>query len=208
MAGKRNTSRKPRATSEAPEKKVAAPDSASMASTFRLVTAMNDTVVAGNTHHIRRSAIINPPPGPGRDRTKPDRDRFRDKIRKGVKDRLKDIVKNNPIFGDKGKVKVPVEPGKFHLCARRLENHRFGDLRKPHALHEFAVQARLSFHVRHGDVVHAYRRRAVLPAQRHRPAADAAERGPHQPRPVPDRLHHGADGRDGLSRGHRAADGE
>lgn len=105
----RKSTRKPR---KASEKKVMAPETSTMASQFRLVTAMNDTVVAGQTHLIRRGAIVNPPPGPGRDRTKPDRDRFRDKIKKGVKDRLKDIVKNNPIFGDKGKVRIPVDGGK------------------------------------------------------------------------------------------------
>ena len=47
------------------------------------------------------------PPGPGRDRTQGDKDRFRDRNRgKLDKNKLKDILTNNPVFGDKGKVRI------------------------------------------------------------------------------------------------------
>lgn len=66
-----------------------------------------------NTHELLLGARINTPAGPGRDRTQPDKDRFKDRVRgKLDKEKLKDIIKNNPVFGDKGKIKVPVDGGK------------------------------------------------------------------------------------------------
>ena len=68
--------------------------------------------LALNTHEILTSSRIVPPPGPG-DRTKGDKDRFRDRNKgKLDKNKLKDILQNNPVFGDKGKVKVPIDGGK------------------------------------------------------------------------------------------------
>jgi uncharacterized sporulation protein YeaH/YhbH (DUF444 family) len=68
--------------------------------------------LALNTHEILLNTRIVPPPGPG-DRTKGDKDRFRDRNKgKLDKNKLKDILQNNPVFGDKGKVKVPIDGGK------------------------------------------------------------------------------------------------
>ncbi|MBY0359907.1 MAG: DUF444 family protein [Candidatus Obscuribacterales bacterium] len=71
-----------------------------------------------NTHELALQAllgggVITPPPGPGRDRTGPDKDRFRKRTRAKLdKNKLKDILTDNPVFGDKGKVRVPVDGGK------------------------------------------------------------------------------------------------
>lgn len=71
-----------------------------------------------NTHELALQAllgngVITPPPGQGRDRTGPDKGRFRDRTRgKLDKEKLKDIIKNNPVFGDRGKIRVPVDGGK------------------------------------------------------------------------------------------------
>jgi len=68
--------------------------------------------LALNTHEILLNSRIVPPPGP-HDRTKGDKDRFRDRNRgKLDKNKLKDILQNNPVFGDKGKVRVPIDGGK------------------------------------------------------------------------------------------------
>lgn len=59
---------------------------------------------------VASSTVVNPPGPPWKDRTSPDSDRFRDR-NKPSKDKLPDIIRNNPIFGDKGKVKVPIDGG-------------------------------------------------------------------------------------------------
>ena len=79
---------------------------------IRLLDPTAQLPFAGSTHAIARSAIINPPPGPGRDRTAPDKDRFRDRMRGKIKDKLGDIIKDNAVFGDKGKIRIPVDGGK------------------------------------------------------------------------------------------------
>jgi uncharacterized sporulation protein YeaH/YhbH (DUF444 family) len=69
--------------------------------------------LALNTHEMVLAGTIVPPPGPGRDRTQGDKDRFKDRMKgKLDKNKLKDILQNNPVFGDKGKIKVPVDGGK------------------------------------------------------------------------------------------------
>jgi uncharacterized sporulation protein YeaH/YhbH (DUF444 family) len=64
-----------------------------------------------NTHLLAARTVINPPGQPHKDRTGPDADRFKER-NKPSKDKLPDIIKNNPILDDKGKVKVPIEGGK------------------------------------------------------------------------------------------------
>lgn len=64
-----------------------------------------------NTHLLAASkTVINPPGQPHKDRTGPDQERFKER-NKPSKDKLPDIIKNNPIFDDKGKVKVPIDGG-------------------------------------------------------------------------------------------------
>ena len=63
-----------------------------------------------HTHVLASKTVINPPGPPNKDRTGPDQERFKEKNRPR-KDQLPDIIKNNPIFDDKGKVKVPIDAG-------------------------------------------------------------------------------------------------
>ena len=63
-----------------------------------------------NTHLLAAKTVINPPGPPNKDRTGPDQERFKER-NKPSKDKLPDIIKNNPIFDDKGKVKVPIDGG-------------------------------------------------------------------------------------------------
>ncbi len=55
--------------------------------------------------------IINPPDYGDGDRTREDRDRHKDRIRDQIRPKLPEIIGGNPIFGDKGKIKVPVQGG-------------------------------------------------------------------------------------------------
>ena len=74
---------------------------------------------AGSTHLISHATVIHPPPGPARDRTRPDRERFMDRLRKKIKKtNIIDFIKDNDIFGyavhEPGvskKIKVPVDDG-------------------------------------------------------------------------------------------------
>ena len=62
------------------------------------------------THVLASRTVINPPGPPNKDRTGPDQERFKERNRP-TKDKLPDIIKNNPIFDDKGKIKVPITGG-------------------------------------------------------------------------------------------------
>ena len=56
--------------------------------------------------------VVTPPnPGGGGDRSREDRDRHKDRIRDQIKPQLPGIIGTTPIFGDGGKVKVPVKGG-------------------------------------------------------------------------------------------------
>ncbi len=55
--------------------------------------------------------VVSPPDPHGGDRTEEDRKRHRDRIRDQVRPKLPEIIGGNPIFGDKGKIKVPVSGG-------------------------------------------------------------------------------------------------
>jgi uncharacterized protein len=55
--------------------------------------------------------VINPPDYGGGDRTREDRERHKDRIRDQIRPKLPEIIGTNPIFGDKGKIKVPVQGG-------------------------------------------------------------------------------------------------
>lgn len=118
MARKRTT--KPAGDLALPETKVVATQSKVSTPRIRLMDRYSELPLTGNTHALnllkvldRVAALsVNPPPGPGRDRTGPDKDRFRDKVRDRIKENLGDIIKDNPIFGDKGKIKVPIDGGK------------------------------------------------------------------------------------------------
>ncbi len=63
-----------------------------------------------NTHLLASRTVINPPGPPHKDRTGPDQERYKERNRPS-KDKLPDIIRNNPIFDDKGKVKVPISGG-------------------------------------------------------------------------------------------------
>ncbi len=56
-------------------------------------------------------AIVSPPDPNGGDRTEEDRKRHKDRIKDQIKPKLPELIGGNPIFGDKGKIKVPVSGG-------------------------------------------------------------------------------------------------
>lgn len=60
---------------------------------------------------IMSDAIVSPPDPHGGDRTEEDRKRHKDRIKDQIKGKLPDLIGGNPIFGDKGKIKVPVSGG-------------------------------------------------------------------------------------------------
>ena len=64
------------------------------------------------TRAMLNGGIIVTPPNPsGGDRTREDRERHKDRIRDQIKPQLPGIIGTTPIFGDGGKVKVPVKGG-------------------------------------------------------------------------------------------------
>ena len=63
------------------------------------------------TRSLVLDTIVNPPDYGGGDRTREDRERHKDRIRDQIKPKLPEIIGGNPIFGDKGKIKVPVNGG-------------------------------------------------------------------------------------------------
>lgn len=79
--------------------------------TSSIVRVRQDSSLPPITHtHMLAGTVINPPGQPHKDRTGPDQERFKER-NKPSKDKLPDIIKNNPIFDDKGKVKVPIDGG-------------------------------------------------------------------------------------------------
>jgi len=107
--------KKPRdGTKVSKRRALTSPPTALRDSQFIVSTTGDDLCpLALNTHEIVLNQRIVPPPGPGRDRTQGDKDRFRDRNRgKLDKNKLKDILTNNPVFGDKGKVRIPIDGGK------------------------------------------------------------------------------------------------
>jgi len=78
-----------------------------------LFNAMNSPFpLANTTRAMLNGGIIVTPPNPsGGDRTREDRDRHKDRIRDQIKPQLPGIIGTTPIFGDGGKVKVPVKGG-------------------------------------------------------------------------------------------------
>jgi uncharacterized sporulation protein YeaH/YhbH (DUF444 family) len=60
---------------------------------------------------VLMDTVVNPPDYGGGDRTREDRERHKDRIRDQIKPQLPGIIGGNPIFGDKGKIKVPVQGG-------------------------------------------------------------------------------------------------
>lgn len=63
------------------------------------------------TRNLVLDAVINPPDYGGGDRTREDRQRHKDRIRDQIRPKLPEVIGSNPIFGDKGKIKVPVQGG-------------------------------------------------------------------------------------------------
>jgi hypothetical protein len=107
--------KKPRVDTKVSKRRaVKSPPTALRDSQFIVSTTGDDLCpLALNTRELVLNQRIVPPPGPGRDRTQGDKDRFRDRNRgKLDKNKLKDILSNNPVFGDKGKIKVPIDGGK------------------------------------------------------------------------------------------------
>lgn len=77
-------------------------------SRFFSISGVEELVSTLTTHARRVIGRTIPPSDPGRDRTKPDRDRLKKRARAKL-DKLKDVITNNPVFGDKGKVRVPAD---------------------------------------------------------------------------------------------------
>lgn len=76
-----------------------------------IVRVRQDSTLPPVTHtHVLARTVINPPGPPNKDRSGPDQERYKER-NKPSKDKLGDIIRNNPIFDDKGKVKVPIEGG-------------------------------------------------------------------------------------------------
>lgn len=65
----------------------------------------------GLTRSVMLDTVINPPDYGGGDRTREDRERHKDRIKDQIKPQLPGIIGGNPIFGEKGKIKVPVQGG-------------------------------------------------------------------------------------------------
>jgi len=63
------------------------------------------------TRSLILDTIINPPDYGDGDRTREDRERHKDRIRDQIRPKLPEILGGTPIFGDKGKIKVPVSGG-------------------------------------------------------------------------------------------------
>lgn len=63
------------------------------------------------TRSLVLDTIVNPPDYGDSDRTREDRERHKDRIRDQIKPKLPEIIGGNPIFGEKGKIKVPVNGG-------------------------------------------------------------------------------------------------
>lgn len=94
------------------DNKLTTPEAPPRVSVVRVRQSGAPLPFAGDTHAILNSTTVINPPGPGhKDRTGSDQDRYKDKIKPG-KDKLGDIIKDNPIFGDNGKIKVPVDGAK------------------------------------------------------------------------------------------------
>lgn len=65
-----------------------------------------------SSRSILADVVVSPPdPHGGSDRTEEDRKRHRDRIKDQIKPKLPELIGGNPIFGDKGKIKVPVSGG-------------------------------------------------------------------------------------------------
>src|SRR3990167_2236036 len=60
---------------------------------------------------IVADTTVNPPDYGDSDLTREDRERHKDRIRDQIKPKLPEIIGGNPIFGDRGKIKVPVKGG-------------------------------------------------------------------------------------------------
>jgi len=60
---------------------------------------------------ILADAVVSPPNPHGGDRSEEDRKRHKDRIKDQIKPKLPELIGGNPIFGDKGKIKVPVSGG-------------------------------------------------------------------------------------------------
>lgn len=66
---------------------------------------------ANMSRNIMMDTVIAPPDDSGGDRTREDRERHKDRIRDQIKPQLPELIGGNPIFGEGGKVKVPVKGG-------------------------------------------------------------------------------------------------
>ncbi len=67
--------------------------------------------MANFTRNIMMDTVIAPPDDSGGDRTREDRERHKDRIRDQIKPQLPELIGGNPIFGEGGKIKVPVKGG-------------------------------------------------------------------------------------------------
>lgn len=82
------------------------------ASTFVLFDpASSPHPFRGMTRNVLLDTVINPPDYGDGDRTREDRERHRDRIKDQIKPQLPGIIGGTPIFGDKGKIRVPVQGG-------------------------------------------------------------------------------------------------
>lgn len=84
-----------------------------VANTIKLFNPMSgEFPLSLMTRAMLNGGIIVTPPNPsGGDRTREDRERHKDRIRDQIKPQLPGIIGTTPIFGDGGKVKVPVKGG-------------------------------------------------------------------------------------------------
>ncbi len=73
-------------------------------SIFRVVTHRSELSPSPFTLAVQ----VNNPPSQGRDRTGTDRARLGKRIRRNI-DKAIDAIANNPVFGEKGKIRVPVD---------------------------------------------------------------------------------------------------
>ena len=71
----------------------------------------NPFLMTMTSRAILADVVIAPPNPHGGDRTDEDRKRHKDRIKDQIKPQLPELIGGNPIFGDKGKVRVPVRGG-------------------------------------------------------------------------------------------------
>ena len=76
---------------------------------FAVETGTTDIFTVSGAEGLRSNSIV--PPGPERDRTGPERERYKDRLRGKIKGKASDVISKVPIITKPGVVRVPVDGG-------------------------------------------------------------------------------------------------